>query len=286
MNKDEAQRCIEIGLIAFNKGDYDKALRFYEKSKRLFPFPKINDYIAVARSKQVSQAREASFNSDSTASTASTSSSSGSQSIPTFSQSDLQEVQAILKKSNFYDILNVKKDASENEIKKSYRKLALKYHPDKNKTPHAAEAFKKIAQAFAVLSDKEKKKEYDMYGEEGISAGGLGRRAAGGFDQVDPNDIFNMFFGGMTPGGGVQFATNSRGMGGANFHGFGPFGAFLHQHQQQQHRRRQHQQQQQHQTQRQRQRTQQDHGGSGFGLFLPLLLFMIFTWFNFLFGPR
>jgi curved DNA-binding protein len=70
---------------------------------------------------------------------------------------------------DYYQILGVKKDASKEEIKKAYRKLAMKYHPDHTKGDKAAEEkFKKISEAYAVLSDTEKRKEYDTFGAEGF----------------------------------------------------------------------------------------------------------------------
>ena len=72
----------------------------------------------------------------------------------------------ILQKKNYYDILGVQKKASEEEIKKSYKKLAIKLHPDKNQAPKATEAFKKVSVAYACLTDTEKRKYYDMTGDE------------------------------------------------------------------------------------------------------------------------
>lgn len=69
---------------------------------------------------------------------------------------------------DFYKILDIAKGASDDEIKKAYRKLALKYHPDKNKSAGAEERFKEIAEAYEVLSDKKKRDIYDQYGEEGF----------------------------------------------------------------------------------------------------------------------
>jgi molecular chaperone DnaJ len=71
-------------------------------------------------------------------------------------------------KRDYYKILNISKNASKSEIKKAYRKLALKYHPDKNKDKDAEERFKEISEAYAVLYDDEKRKMYDMYGHAGI----------------------------------------------------------------------------------------------------------------------
>ena len=72
-------------------------------------------------------------------------------------------------KKDYYETLNVKKNANESEIKNSYRKLALKYHPDKNTSSGAEEKFKEISEAYAVLSNKEKRKLYDESGHDGIN---------------------------------------------------------------------------------------------------------------------
>jgi DnaJ family protein A protein 2 len=92
----------------------------------------------------------------------------------------------------YYDILQVPSDASTEEIKKSYRKLAMTWHPDKNPTPEAQEKFKEISNAFSVLNDDKKRRIYDAYGEEGLSGGG------GAYAQAyaSPEDIFRSVFGG------------------------------------------------------------------------------------------
>ncbi len=94
---------------------------------------------------------------------------------------------------SYYEILQVSKDATTAEIKKAYRKLALKYHPDKNPgDKEAEEKFKLINEAYAVLSDEEKRKIYDLYGKEGLE----GRASRGSsMDMDDIMDIFNSMFG-------------------------------------------------------------------------------------------
>lgn len=77
---------------------------------------------------------------------------------------------------DYYDILGIKKGASEDDIKKAYRKQALRFHPDKNKSPGAEEKFKEIAEAYDVLSDPKKKDIYDRYGEEGKISNSLNHR--------------------------------------------------------------------------------------------------------------
>ena len=69
---------------------------------------------------------------------------------------------------DYYKILGISKGASEDDVRKAYRKMALKFHPDKNKSAGAEEKFKEIAEAYEVLSDKRKREIYDKYGEEGL----------------------------------------------------------------------------------------------------------------------
>jgi DnaJ family protein A protein 1 len=100
----------------------------------------------------------------------------------------------MVKETKFYDILGVKPTANDTELKKAYRKLALKYHPDKNPGPEAEGKFKEISMAYEVLANEDKRRIYDAHGEQGIKEGG-----GGGGGMHSPMDIFDMFFGG---GGG------------------------------------------------------------------------------------
>lgn len=129
---------------------------------------------------------------------------------------------------DYYELLGVTKGATPEEIKKAYRKLALQYHPDRNKTKEAETKFKEITKAYEVLSDSQKRQTYDQFGSaafEGTGAGAGGQGPfgggagtgqygpftytystdAGGFDFggfSDPFDIFEQFFGGASPFGG------------------------------------------------------------------------------------
>jgi molecular chaperone DnaJ len=119
-------------------------------------------------------------------------------------------------KKDYYDVLNIQRSASKEEIKNSYRKLALQYHPDRNKSPGAEEKFKEISEAYAVLSDDEKRKRYDTYGHVGAEE--VFRGSEANFDEVFKDigfggfrDIFDQIFGGR---GGVGNVGND------------PFGGF------------------------------------------------------------
>jgi molecular chaperone DnaJ len=100
---------------------------------------------------------------------------------------------------DYYDILGVSKDASEGDIKRSYRKLAMKYHPDRNPDDSDAETkFKESAEAYAVLSDPHKRQQYDQFGQAGVE----GQHGHSGFGGISMDDIFNQFghvFGGRNP---------------------------------------------------------------------------------------
>src|SRR5580698_4144509 len=123
-------------------------------------------------------------------------------------------------KRDYYEILNVSKTSSADEIKKSYRKVAMQYHPDRNPGDKAAEEkFKEAAEAYEVLSDTDKRAQYDRYGHAGLS--GNGRSAGGGmnmddifsqFGDIFGDDLFGSFFGGRRSGGN----SRSRGIRGSN----------------------------------------------------------------------
>jgi DnaJ family protein B protein 12 len=102
----------------------------------------------------------------------------------------------------YYDLLGVAKDANEDAIARAYKKLALKVHPDKNAAPGSDEAFKRLGAAYAVLTDKDKRAAYDRYGEQGTEQ--QQARAQHYEEEVSPEDIFNMMFGGgFGPMGGM-----------------------------------------------------------------------------------
>ena len=119
-------------------------------------------------------------------------------------------------KRDYYEVLGVDKSSSPDEIKSQYRKLALKFHPDRNKSPDAQEHFKEISEAYAVLSDSSKRELYDQHGHEGVdgrySTEDIFRGAGGNF-----NDIFNDLFGGQGRRGGGFGSVFENMFGGGGF---------------------------------------------------------------------
>src|ERR1044072_7569617 len=101
--------------------------------------------------------------------------------------------------TDYYQILEISKEATPEEIKKAYRKKALQYHPDKNPGDKNAELrFKEISEAYEVLSDDKKRELYDRYGKEGVQTAGFGGAQAGGFSSMDEAlRTFMGAFGGM-----------------------------------------------------------------------------------------
>ncbi|EER10796.1 heat shock 40 kDa protein, putative [Perkinsus marinus ATCC 50983] len=131
---------------------------------------------------------------------------------------------------DYYAILGVSRDASQDELKKAYRKKAIRWHPDKNpdNLEEANEKFKDISEAYEVLSDSQKRAAYDQYGSDGpqMQAGG----GPGGFggQHIDPNDLFRAFFGGADMedifGGRVRGGMGGPMGGGVHYTSFGPGG--------------------------------------------------------------
>tara|TARA_B100000676_G_C18088649_1_gene857405 strand:- start:5667 stop:6797 length:1131 start_codon:yes stop_codon:yes gene_type:complete len=111
-------------------------------------------------------------------------------------------------KRDYYDILGVPKNASDDDLKKAFRKLAFQYHPDRNKESGAEEKFKEINEAYQVLSDPEKRSQYDRFGHAGLSGSASGGDGFGGFSGF--GDIFDSFFGGSGFGGSTRNRNSAR----------------------------------------------------------------------------
>lgn len=218
-NRDEANKCINIAKSALKNEDFDRALRFAKKSAKLFPSQSANDLEELIQQKMSERpaandcggdgggVRKRTTPQQSNPNSPDFSNLHGSSSPPTanFTLKQKQLADRINSKRDYYDILGVAKDASEQDIKKAYRKMALQLHPDKNQAPGATEAFKAVGKAFSVLSDADSRHKYDQYGLEGlnpdVSMSRRRREQADTFDgdEFNAEELFNMFFGGGFP---------------------------------------------------------------------------------------
>lgn len=243
-NKDEALKCLRIGKDALESGDRARALKFLSKARRLDPTLPIDDLISAvaaadgesggpddsAASADASQPDGPSDGASSRAAAAASSSSrskarvssDGSVSSRDYTEEQVTVVRQIKKQKDYYQILGLEKGCTVEEVRKAYRKLSLKVHPDKNNAPGAEEAFKAVSKAFQCLSDEESRKRYDLVGSDEIT---VTRPAArhrnhgfnGFYDEdIDADEIFrNFFFGGgppvATPFGTFRFRAGGMG---------------------------------------------------------------------------
>ncbi len=113
-------------------------------------------------------------------------------------------------KRDLYEVLGVSKDADEKEIKRAFRKLAKKYHPDVNKDPGAEDKFKEAQEAYAILSDETRRRQYDQFGHAAFEQGGMGQGGGFDFNGFDFGDIFSEIFGGGFGGGFGGFGGGRR----------------------------------------------------------------------------
>ncbi|XP_055644322.1 dnaJ homolog subfamily B member 1-like [Toxorhynchites rutilus septentrionalis] len=213
VNKDESKRCIEIALAAFSEGNFGKAKKFLEKSQKLYPLKEAE----VLRKRIQNMSNSSSANAHTQDGTTRRKTAHKEQEPKLnvdYTQEQLDAVKRIKKCKDFYEVLGVTKEATDSELKKAYKKLALQLHPDKNKAPGSVEAFKALGNAVAVLTDAQKRKEYDLYGnQENVSHHHSSHTNGGGHNHnhyeytfgrgfesdINPNDLFNMFFGGAFP---------------------------------------------------------------------------------------
>ncbi|XP_068113807.1 dnaJ homolog subfamily B member 12 [Hyperolius riggenbachi] len=218
-NRDEALRCIAIALKAIEQQNADKALRFLEKAQKLFPTQRAKELIQSltknSESNGQSETTEPSNPRHRKHAAESTPAANGEPVGDTgksYTPDQVDAVKRVKQCKDYYEILGVTREATEDDLKKSYRKLALKFHPDKNHAPGATEAFKAIGNAYAVLSNPEKRKQYDQFGDEKVNASRHGHSDFHrGFEaDISPEDLFNMFFGGGFPSSNVHVYSNGR----------------------------------------------------------------------------
>ncbi|KAK7506214.1 hypothetical protein BaRGS_00002326 [Batillaria attramentaria] len=210
-NKDESERCFSIAMRCIAAGDSEKAMRFLRKAERLFPSEKAKELLrklADSSSETPTTPTDGCDDGEVHKRRSRQASAETQESSVTAEYTEEQHiaVKRIRKCKDYYEVLDVKKDCTENDLKKAYRKLALQMHPDKNKAPGATEAFKAIGNAYAVLSDAEKRRKYDLYGPDlQQNTRDTSDYTHGGFEgDITPEELFNMFFGGGFPSGHVN----------------------------------------------------------------------------------
>ncbi|OWK51564.1 dnaJ homolog subfamily B member 12 [Lonchura striata] len=220
-NRDEAERCIGIALAALKANQPDKARRFLEKAQRLYPSQRVRVLLESLNKNEhsangQSQPRESTNHQfrKMSGEFPSANREAGGEAPKGYTQDQLDAVKRVKQCKDYYEILGVNRDASDEDLKKAYRKLALKFHPDKNHAPGATEAFKAIGNAYAVLSNPEKRKQYEQFGDEKLNPARHGHSHADfhrGFEaDISPEDLFNMFFGGGFPSSNVHVYSNGR----------------------------------------------------------------------------
>lgn len=203
-NKDEAVKCRQLAEKYHREGNKKKALKFLEKAQKLYPSKEVEELIATL-SKNGMSASTTHKDKGSKENLRHRSSHASANGEATSEQKDytpdqLEAVKKIRKCKDYYEILGVSKDAPDADLKKQYKKLALQFHPDKNRAPGASEAFKAIGNAFAVLTDADKRRRYDQFGDENPQQQMYRDHYdyARGFEaDITPEELFNMFFGGF-----------------------------------------------------------------------------------------
>uniref|UniRef100_A0A2P2LC53 Uncharacterized protein MANES_14G131700 n=1 Tax=Rhizophora mucronata TaxID=61149 RepID=A0A2P2LC53_RHIMU len=231
-NKDDAVKCLKIGKDALDSGDRSRALKFITKARRLDPTLTVDDLLskleqdpsspssdqkAAQTNGRTSASKESSpkirrrVPASGSSSTAFASSSSPSAAA-TYTEEQVTIVRQINRKKDYYEILGLEKSCSVEDVRKAYRKLSLKVHPDKNQAPGAEEAFKAVSKAFQCLNNEESREKFDVTGnDEPVlerRAASSGYQYSGGYyDDFDPDEIFRQFFfGGMHPAA-AQFSS-------------------------------------------------------------------------------
>lgn len=234
-NKDEALKCIGIAKEAIASGNKERALKFIRIAQRLNHNLSIDDLLAACE-KIDSASASPSENGGHVERTKSRpvkteETLNGERS---YTEEHVQLIRQINKQKEYYAILGVEKTCSVEEIRKAYRKLSLKVHPDKNKAPGAEEAFKKVSKAFKCLSEEDSRRQYDQTGlvdefeyNQQHNVRRRRRRTTTDFydDDFDPDEIFRAFFGQdmfrtaqvyRTRGTGTQQRTDFNGRGSAS----------------------------------------------------------------------
>ena len=187
-NEERAKLLFERGQKGYENNNFLEALHYFKLSNKLKKTPQTDEFIKKCeekvkelREKEKEEEKKNEENGDK----------------PKNSQDEACE--KIINNKDYYDILGVTKETSNDDIKRAYKKLAIKFHPDKNKSPKAEEAFKKIATAYQTLTDPKKREMFDKYGSEEEYREKVYQQRQQEYEDFDAYDIFDMFFGNIDP---------------------------------------------------------------------------------------
>ncbi|KAK7303781.1 hypothetical protein RJT34_14698 [Clitoria ternatea] len=230
-NKDEALRCVRIAEEAIASGNKDRALKFIRIAQRLNSDLSLQPLLAMCDGLD-SQSASPSHGTPAARGSVSVGenlrNNEGLNEERNYTLENVQLIREIKSKNDYYAILGLEKSCSVEEIRKAYRKLSLKVHPDKNKAPGSEDAFKKVSKAFKCLSEEGSRRQYDQTGlvddfeyshQQQSSFRRRRRRTAGmGHDvfeeEFDPDEIFRAFFGHSDMFGRTHVYRTRGGMGG------------------------------------------------------------------------
>ena len=226
--KEKSDKLFDKGMECYNNQQYKEALKYFEACIKFSKNDRAELFIGVCKnnipeedknnnnnsnnnyhkSYSYSGASSSNYSYQKSSSTSSSSSTNFTNNRTKSSDnvgndSDDKKCKELLKKKDYYDILNLKKDATQDEIKRGYKKQAVRFHPDKNHSKLAEECFKKISEAYQCLNDPEKKAFYDKYGNEQEFKEKYYQANHRYYqEEMDPFEAFNIFFGnGFYPGG-------------------------------------------------------------------------------------
>ena len=191
-NEERAKLLFERGQKGFENNNFLEALHYFKISNKLVKNFKTDEYIKKCEEK-IKEIREKEKEQEKKEE-------NSEKKEENKKNAEDEACEKIINNKDYYDILGVTKQTSNDDIKRAYKKLAIKFHPDKNKSPKAEEAFKKIATAYQTLTDPKKRELFDKYGsEEEYREKMYQERQQEYEDDFDAYDIFDMFFGNIDP---------------------------------------------------------------------------------------
>ena len=187
-NEERAKLLFERGQKGFENNNFLEALHYFKLSNKLMKSPQTDEFIKKCEEK-VKEIREKEKEEEQ----------KNEQNGEKPKNTDDEACEKIINNKDYYDILGITKETSNDDIKRAYKKLAIKFHPDKNKSPKAEEAFKKIATAYQTLTDPKKRELFDKYGSEEEYREKVYQERQQQYDDFDAYDIFDIFFGNIDP---------------------------------------------------------------------------------------